>query len=503
MAHPPRLDHAALVGGYADVPGLEHWLASPAAVRAVSALRRGIICQILLVGGDATMRATRVRALLGLAQTVAIRTGYDVADPDALARRWSAAYTAAFMHQACLWLEWGRDDDAPGATAPALDWMLPVVTTAQSERNAPLLSVPLIRLNAEALEPTARRTLWQSLLPELGDEAGVLAARYPIDPDEARAVVLDLGLRQALAPAPLEVDQVSDCIRARTPCLGRPGVKRITPRADWNAILLPQASRRELEAAVQRVMQQVTVLDDWGFAQGRAERRGVRLLLFGLPGTGKSLAAEAMAHALGVDMLVVDLASVVSKWLGETEKNLASLFDMAERSRALLLFDEADALFAKRTDGQEANDRYANLETAYLLQRLERYEGIAVLTTNLRANLDSAFSRRFEFVVEFPEPDEVTREALWRLHLPQSAPLEPEVNLAELAAWYALSGAQIRNAALCAAFLAAADGSRIAQHHFLAAIEREYDKAGRAHPGFPPHRRLPPHCAANPTSIAC
>ncbi|HEY0825189.1 MAG TPA: ATP-binding protein, partial [Ramlibacter sp.] len=284
---------------------------------------------------------------------------------------------------------------------------------------------------------------------------------------------------------------VGDCIRARTPWSARPGVQRIVPRAGWEALLLPPGARGQLDAAVRRVLQQITVLDDWGFAQGRSERRGVRMLFFGPPGTGKTLAAEVMARALGVDVLAVDLASLVSKWIGETEKNLAAVFDVAERSRALLLFDEADALFARRTDANDAHDRYANLETAYLLQRLERYEGVGVLTTNLRANLDSAFSRRFEFIVEFPEPDAAAREALWRLHLPAAAPLAEDTDLAELAAWYPISGAQIKNAALAAAFLAAAAGTRIHQRHFLQAVEREYDKAGRAHPGFPAHEDWP------------
>jgi SpoVK/Ycf46/Vps4 family AAA+-type ATPase len=242
-----------------------------------------------------------------------------------------------------------------------------------------------------------------------------------------------------------------------------------------------------LHAAVRRVLQQITVLDDWGFAQGRADRRGVRMLFYGPPGTGKTLGAEVMARALGVDLLVVDLSSLVSKYIGETEKNLAAVFEVAERSRALLLFDEADALFGKRTDTQDAHDRYANLETAYLLQRLERYEGVAVLTTNLRGQLDKAFTRRFEFIVEFPEPDAQVRLALWRLHLPAQAPLASDVDLAELAEWYAISGAQIKNATLGAAFLAAAESQGLAQRHFLWAIEREYDKAGRAHPGYPSH----------------
>jgi len=364
---------------------------------------------------------------------------------------------------------------------------LPVITSAASERQLPESKLPFLRLPVEALAAVQRRSLWQSLLPQLGVQANLLAARYPVDPGEARDVVRDLGLRQSLKDAPLALDDVAQCLRARTSWHTRPGVTRVLPRAGWSDLLVGDGARRQLDAAVRRVAQQIVVLDDWGFAQGRQERRGVRLLFSGPPGTGKSLAAEVMAHALGVDLLVVDIASLVSKWIGETEKNLAAVFDMAERTRALLLFDEADALFARRTETQDAHDRYANLETAYLLQRLERYEGVAVLTTNLRTNLDNAFSRRFEFIVPFPEPDAAQRLRLWRLHLPDAAPCADDVNLEELTDWYTLSGAQIKNAALAAAFLAATTGSTIRQQHFLLAIEREFDKAGRAHPGFPPH----------------
>jgi SpoVK/Ycf46/Vps4 family AAA+-type ATPase len=304
-------------------------------------------------------------------------------------------------------------------------------------------------------------------------------------------VVRDLSLQQALTAGPVNVDDIGERIRARTVWTERPGVRRLQARAGWPELLLPDKPRSQLQAAVRRVLLQITVLDDWGFGQGRIERRGLRLLFCGAPGTGKTLSAEVMARELGVDLLVVDLASLVSKWIGETEKNLAAVFDLAERSRALLLFDEADALFARRTETRDANDRYANLETAYLLQRLERYEGVAVLTTNLRTNLDAAFTRRFEFIVEFPEPDATAREALWRLHLPAAAPLAADVDLAELAAWYAISGAQIKNAALSGAYLAAAANTAIHQRHLLLAIEREFDKAGRAHPGFPAHTAEP------------
>jgi hypothetical protein len=483
MARDPELDGAALVSGYAGVPGLEPWLSRPEVAQATVALARGLPCLIALVGGDARMRATRALALLGAAPASALRVRIDAGDMEARA---ATAYTAAFLHQACLWLD-VADDETPGKPLlERIEVVLPVLASAADERQLPALGLPLLRLPVEALAPTARRSLWQSLLPDLGERANLLAARYPIEPNEARDVVGDLALRQEIHGQPLEIEDVADCLRARTAWHARPGIRRLRPRAGWDELLMSVAARRQLEGAVQRVSRQITVLDDWGFAQGRQDRRGVRMLFHGAPGTGKSLAAEVMARALGVDLLVVDIASLVSKWIGETEKNLAAVFDLAERSRALLLFDEADALFAKRTDNQDAHDRYANLETAYLLQRLERYEGVAVLTTNLRGNLDNAFSRRFEFIVGFPEPDAADRQALWRMHLPPLAPLAEDVDLTELAQWYALSGAQIKNAALAAAFLAAAAGQDIQQMHFLLAIEREFDKAGRAHPGYPP-----------------
>jgi SpoVK/Ycf46/Vps4 family AAA+-type ATPase len=176
---------------------------------------------------------------------------------------------------------------------------------------------------------------------------------------------------------------------------------------------------------------------------------------------------------------------VVSKWIGETEKNLANVFDSAERAQAVLFFDEADALFGKRTEVSDAHDRYANLETAYLLQRLERFEGLAILATNFKQNIDTAFTRRLEFAVDFDEPDREQRLRLWRTHIPPGAPLAADVNLYELAALYPVVGGFIRNAAVAAAFLAATDGSEITRHHLVRAVRREYEKAGRAFPGVP------------------
>jgi hypothetical protein len=539
---PAEGDGGQLVTGLATVPGLDAWLAEPAQQLAVQALARGADCRIALLGGDSAMRATRMRALLGAARVPALRASW----PGTAVGPASAALVCpdlpvltAWLHGAALWL--AADDEAGAADGPgspgAAPWaapdaadILPRLPGAgpwlQSAASAAALppapaGLPLLTLAARALGAAERRTMWLALLGRADGGATALrpdaaaldelAARYPIEPDEARAALRDAQLAAALAPpgaaAPSALDPTGlaplcAAIRRRAAWSARPGVQRIAPQVGLQALRLPAAALAQLDAARQRVARQLTVLDDWGFAQGRSGRRGVRLLFSGPPGTGKTLAAEALAHALGIEMLVVDLAALVSKWLGETEKNLAAVFDRAERARALLLFDEADALFGRRTEGRDAHDRWANLETAYLLQRLERFEGVAVLTTNLRGQIDPAFTRRFEHIVDFPEPDAAAREALWRLHLPPQAPRAADLALDELAAWYALSGAQIRNAALAAAFLAAGEGALLAQRHLLAAIEREFTKAGRAHPGRPPPRAPARPAAAGPTALA-
>ncbi len=227
------------------------------------------------------------------------------------------------------------------------------------------------------------------------------------------------------------------------------------------------------------------VLEEWGFLEHRPGARGVRMLFSGPPGTGKTLAAEVMARELGIDLLVVDLARLVSKWIGETEKNLAEVFDAAERAQGVLLFDEADALFGRRTEVRDAHDRYANLETAYLLSRLERFEGLAILSTNLRDNIDPAFTRRLEFLVDFDEPTQAERELLWRRHLPERVPLAADVQLVTLAALYPVVGGLIRNATVAAGFLASAERSPVTQQHLVRAMRREYAKSGRPFPGAP------------------
>jgi SpoVK/Ycf46/Vps4 family AAA+-type ATPase len=298
-------------------------------------------------------------------------------------------------------------------------------------------------------------------------------------------VAADLRLVSRIEERAPDLNDVAASVRTRSGAAIGAGVRLVRPTATWDHLVLPRERLSQLAEAVDRLVLQARVLEEWRFLQHRSGARGVRMLFAGPPGTGKTLAAEVMANALGVDLLVVDLSRVVSKWIGETEKNLAEVFASAESARAVLLFDEADALFGKRTEVSDAHDRYANLETAYLLTRLERFEGLAILSTNLRQNIDNAFLRRLEFILDFQEPGRDERREIWRCHLPEAAPVASDVDLGELAALYSIPGGIIRNAAVAAAFLAAADGGSITRAHFLRAVRREYEKSGKAFPGMP------------------
>jgi vesicle-fusing ATPase len=254
--------------------------------------------------------------------------------------------------------------------------------------------------------------------------------------------------------------------------------ERIDPVATWDDLVLPAGHGELLHELVRHVRHRSQVYERWGFAARTTRGLGVTALFAGDSGTGKTLAAEVIARELGLDLYRIDLATTVSKYIGETEKNLRRLFAAAEASGAVLLFDEADALFGKRGEVKDGHDRYANLEVAYLLQRMESYRGLAILTTNLRSNVDRAFLRRLRFVVQFPFPDVELRAEIWRRAFPPAAPLEgiEEEALAKLV----VSGGSIRAIALAAAFAAAEDGGAITPGHVLAAARLEYAKAERA-----------------------
>lgn len=357
-----------------------------------------------------------------------------------------------------------------------------IVCTQQSGSSGSLVDNRPIRcLQVRPLSFTGLRSMWRTLLPELVGEVNQLAARYPFEPVQAQLICADLQHVANYSQRSLSLADVTGAVRSRSASALSGSIRLIHPVANWSSLVLPAAQLSQLEDAANRLFLQSKVLDDWQFLSGRRGARGVRMLFSGPPGTGKTLSAEVMANVLGVDLLEVDLSSVVSKWIGETEKNLADIFNAAETTRAVLFFDEADALFGKRTEVSDAHDRYANLETAYLLSRIERYDGLAILATNYRQNIDAAFSRRLDFIIEFEEPGFEERVKLWQCHIPKVAPLCRDVNLPELASLFPIVGGHIRNATVSAAYFAAQAGSEITRQHFFDAIRREYEKSGKAY----------------------
>ncbi len=253
--------------------------------------------------------------------------------------------------------------------------------------------------------------------------------------------------------------------------------QRIRPRLGWNDVVLSPDRMAQLREIADTVRAGPTVYGEWGFAPGAPH--GLVALFSGPSGAGKTLSAEVLAADLGLDIFKLEMSAVVSKYIGETEKNLEEVFDAASAGNLVLFFDEADALFGKRSEVKDARDRYANIEVSYLLQRLERYEGLVVLATNFEKNLDDAFLRRIHARIDFILPGEAERLAIWQLNLPSGAPYAEEIDLAPLAARFQLSGASIRNAAIHAAFLAAVAGQPISMEHLVRGIARDFRKLGR------------------------
>ena len=254
---------------------------------------------------------------------------------------------------------------------------------------------------------------------------------------------------------------------------------KIQPRYDWEDIILPRDQRELLNELINTVRTRSVVLETWGLGRKLVASQGVTALFAGPPGTGKTMAAEVIARELSLDLYKIDLSSVVSKYIGETEKNLERIFDEAAASNAILFFDEADALFGKRSEVRDSHDRYANIEISYLLQRMEAYDGITILATNLRANLDEAFTRRLQFAVDFPFPDEDDRLRIWQALFPPDLPRTGELDLPMLAQRFKLAGGNIRNILVSAAYLAAADGGQVGMPHLLHGTRRELQKMGR------------------------
>jgi hypothetical protein len=445
---------------------------------------------INLVGPSAETRAAFATRLLRSVGMVPLRL-----DLERLAARADRGELVRLIERECVLLPAGVDveleagpDEGPSSTAASdevldeLGGLTVIGGPTRREGRRPTLVVEVGPLTAPD-----RAELWETVLGTsvdelegldgvieqfaLGPESIVRAAAEARSTRAARDGVAVDGRGDAGRPG---ADDLWDACRLHVGRDLQRLAHRVQPLATWDDLILPPDQIAVLRELTAQLDHRATVYEEWGFGNRLSRGRGVSALFTGPPGTGKTMAAEIMAGELRLDLYRIDLASVVSKYIGETEKNLKRVFDAAERGGAILFFDEADALFGKRTEVTNSHDRHANIEINYLLQRMEEYAGLAILATNRKADLDPAFLRRVRFIVGFPFPSEADRRRIWEVVLPPEVPRRGLDN--GLLAKLELAGGNIRNAALNGAFRAAADGEPLAMDHLMAAARHEYRK---------------------------
>ena len=426
-------------------------------------------------------------------------------DPAELGRLARVACRDALLAGAALYLDDAdehADGEGPVVLARPLAQALarfPDVLFLGSQRRIEVLDVlerDILRVTCELPTSDERSAMWSQALPpdvKLAADAdlGELSRKYTLGAGSIIAGARDAANAARLRGEPSEV-RFNDLLDgARMQLQHKLGTlaDRITKTYDWPDLILPEDVVEVLKEMVNFAKFRQKVYDDWGFGNKHSYGRGLGALFSGPPGTGKTMVAGIMARELDMELFRIDLSRVVSKWIGETEKNLGKVFDEAALSHAIILFDEADSLFAKRTEVKSSVDRYANLEVNYLLQRMEAYEGVSILTTNYDENLDEAFKRRLNFRIEFPFPDIDAREKLWPIMLPRQVKTDGAIDWNRMAKRFELSGGNIRNAVLRAAFYAA-EGNRLMDQEMLEkAATREADEMGKLVHHAPAKRR--------------
>jgi hypothetical protein len=384
--------------------------------------------------------------------------GLVVGPVEALVERSPAAVRAFAELPGPVILVGGRDWDPAWSREPPLVLDAPVPSVEQRHE---LWTQSLNGDAPDGFDP-ALATIAFRLAPEQIDRAARAARRAAIAAGRA-----------------MTVDDVSAGARAQNAAGLERLARRIVPSVGWEDLVLPPVVEQQLRELVARARHRERVVGEWRMGTKGARGLGITALFCGDSGTGKTMSAEVLAGDLGFDVYVIDLSTVVDKYIGETEKNLDRIFTEADRVNGILLFDEADALFGKRSEVKDARDRYANVEVAYLLQRMERFDGLAILTTNLRSNVDEAFVRRLDAIVDFPMPEEEHRLRLWGRNLGPELPVAGDIDIAFLARRFKISGGNIRNVCVTAAYLAAADGRTVGMTDLVRATEREYRKLGR------------------------
>jgi ATPase family associated with various cellular activities (AAA) len=389
------------------------------------------------------------------------------------------------LHQWVLLLDWqeSREPNAEreNAIARFIEWIKSPLMILSQERRA-IANRTCLAFEISDLTLPDQILLWQN---ELGDAAQylsdyqipMLAAQFNLN-----AVAIHSIATQTLSECTLSDSSLATRLWHRCRTQSRPQLDHLATRietfATWEDLILPAPDLNQLQEIVAHVRHRATVYELWGFAEKSRRGLGITALFQGRSGTGKTTAAEIIARELQLDLYRIDLSQVVSKYIGETEKNLGAIFDAAELGGVVLLFDEADALFGKRSEVKDAHDRYANMEVSYLLQRMEAYQGLAILTTNLKETIDTAFLRRIRFVIKFPFPDVPQRKELWERIFPARTPTQ-DLDASKLARLN-VAGGNIRNIALNAAFLAAEAAEPVQMKHVLAASKSEYAKLERS-----------------------
>jgi SpoVK/Ycf46/Vps4 family AAA+-type ATPase len=352
-----------------------------------------------------------------------------------------------------------------------------------------------VLVDAVAPAPSDRALLWRDSLDGAlaeGLDPGAATMHFRLTPEQVGRAAASARQQAVLAGGPVDAAHLRAGARSQNGAGLEGKARRIEPDVGWDDLVLPPACLSGLRELAARARHRDRVMDEWGMRPGGGRGRGITALFAGDSGTGKTMSAEVIAADLGLDLYSINLATVVDKYVGETEKNLERIFTEADGVNAVLLFDEADALFGKRSEVRDAHDRYANIEVAYLLQRMESFDGLAILASNLRANLDEAFARRLDAVIDFPMPDESHRLVLWDRCLGPAIPRQDDVDLSFCARQFELSGGNIRSIAVTAAYLAAEMGEPVSMLDLVRATQREYRKLGRlcARSEFGPYLEL-------------
>lgn len=350
--------------------------------------------------------------------------------------------------------------------------------------NQPESSIPVMKVALPAMGSGDRGELWELLLDGIEKQFSVTelhkaASQFSLSAGQIAHAATAAISRAVQAGRPMKLDDILSEARFHSGHHLGDLATKLEPRYQWDDLVLPKDPHEMLREMVATVQNRPLVLEDWGLGKKLAAGNGVSALFTGQPGTGKTLAAQIIANQLGIDLYRIDLSTVVSKFVGETEKNLEHVFSEAAESNALLFFDEADTIFGKRSEVKDAQDRYANLEVGYLLQRMEAYSGVAILATNLRANLDDAFTRRLNFIITFPFPDEEYRLKIFKVLMPPGLPLDSDVDLEWMANHFKLAGGSIRNILMSAAYQAARENGKVSQRHLLHGALREMQKMGK------------------------